>query len=542
MKKKKKQLWTGYLWMVPVLSAVFLYLYHHLEPEKAITPQTAGIVILLSVCVTIYLGIEAGARPGPSLPEKKKAMYPPVDKRMLFDHPEGVVFGKYHGKYVCRPLQEDGHIFLIGGSGSGKSSCLVIPTLLSNPNARIFAIDIKGELSFKSRKIGEENVVIFHPSDRDTFGYDPFFGLSKKSSSQQMVETMQQITFSLISLPAGLKDPFWKNSARNLLMGLLLYYYKAGMGDLVSIIDEILGKPVKESVKTVMENASPRSAEYRYIVQFSDMEDETLSGVFAELANHLVIFSNDQDIRYAFKDNFRKMHPHMLEEGYSIYLSIPEEKLSAYYDVLQIILNQTLAELEKRPEDSEPILFVMDEMPRIVSAGKLDRLLDGARTLRSRKVILFLVTQSTEALMSAYTENEVADLISNCPYIVVLSASSYKTQQSVIAWCGKYQEKRKSWSDSGKKKKLSISYEDKDIVDAAGLMTLPETGDAILISPFGYSRIRKTPYYKESGLKEKAEVVMRYNRTVQRVREETCKEKGTEEPEKQGPERVQDKD
>lgn len=95
---------------------------------------------------------------------------------------------------------------------------------------------------------------------------------------------------------------------------------------------------------------------------------------------------------------------------------------------MQLIINQTLSQLEKRPEDSEPVIFVIDELPRILSAGKLDRLLDGARTLRSRKVCLFLITQSTEALMSAFTENEVADLISNCPYVIVLSASSSKTQ------------------------------------------------------------------------------------------------------------------
>ena len=43
-------------------------------------------------------------------------------------------------------VEEDGHVFLLGGSGSGKSSCLVIPTLLANPDMRVFATDIKGEL------------------------------------------------------------------------------------------------------------------------------------------------------------------------------------------------------------------------------------------------------------------------------------------------------------------------------------------------------------------------------------------------------------
>jgi len=231
------------------------------------------------------------------------------------------------------------------------------------------------------------------------------------------------------------------------------------------------------------------------------------------------MFANDQDVRYAFKDNGCKLNPHKLEEGYSIYLSIKEEKLSAYYDVMQLIINQTLAELEKRPEDSEPVIMCIDELPRILSAGKLDRLLDGARTLRSRKVCLFLITQSTEALMSAFTENEVADLISNCPYINVLSASSSKTQKSVCAWCGKYKVRKQSWSGSGKDAKTSVSYDEKDIVEPSDLMTLKNTGEAILITPYGYSRVKKVPWYEDKILKPKAEEIIKYNKSVRKMQE-----------------------
>ena len=378
---------------------------------------------------------------------KNKAMYPDIPKELIRKEITGTIplgWDKRSKRYVCKPLEEDGHVFLIGGSGSGKSSAYVIPALLVNEKARIFAVDIKGELSFKSAKYGSKHVLIFNPSDRSKYGYDPFYNLEENSSTQQIMETMQTITYSLISMPADLKDPFWKNSARNLLIGLLVYYYKKGTRDFVGIIDEILGRPVKESIQAIIDNAKNNSVEYRYIVQFKDMEDETLGGIVAEMNNHIVIFANDQDIRYAFKDNPNKVNPLKLEDGYSIYLSIREEKLSVYYDVMQLIINQTLYQLEKRPEDSEPIIFVIDELPRILSAGKLDRLLDGARTLRSRKVCLYLITQSTEALMSAFTENEVADLMSNCPYIVVLSASSSKTQKAVCAWCGKYKVRKMS--------------------------------------------------------------------------------------------------
>ena len=522
MKKVIGKIISSGIWVQPIVVAVIVKYLQDNRPAMLQDRQNWLMIVLISFIPVLLIMTETIGKPTEenAMMGKQKAMHPPVPKELQYKKPTGVVFGKYQKNYVCRNMNEDGHVFLIGGSGSGKSSCLVIPSLLSNPTARIFAVDIKGELSFKSAKYGDEHILIFNPSDRSKYGYDPFYNLNENSGTQTIMEVMQNITYSLISMPAGLKDPFWKNSARNLLQGLLIYYYKQGFVDYVGIIDEILGRPVKDSIQAVMDNAKANSVEYRYIVQFSSMEDETLGGIIAEMNNHIVIFANDQDVRYAFKDNGCKLNPHKLEEGFSIYLSIREEKLSAYYDVMQLIINQTLAELEKRPEDSEPIIFVIDELPRILSAGKLDRLLDGARTLRSRKVCLFLITQSTEALMSAFTENEVADLISNCPYIIVLSASSTKTQKSVCAWCGKYKVRKQSWSGSGKDRKSTISYEEKDIVEPVDLMTLQNSGEAILISPYGYNRVQKAPYYKDKILKPMADEIIKYNKTISSIQED----------------------
>lgn len=324
---------------------------------------------------------------------------------------------------------------------------------------------------------------------------------------------MQSIVFSLIAMPADIKDPFWRNSARNLLIGLCLYHYRLGKHDFVSITDAILSKPIGETIQTAIQTAVPGSLEYKYLVQFSDMSEETLSGVFAELANCINIFSTDENIRFAFRDNPRKVNPGMLEDGYSLYIVIREESLSAYANVLRIIINQTLSQLERRPENADPLLLVIDELPRILSSGKLDRLLDASRTLRSRRVRLVLVTQSLEALMVAYSENEAIDLISNCSYKIILDASSSKTQKMVCEWAGKYKERRQSVS-SGKGKNTTISYEDRDILHPSDLMTLVKTGELVLISPYGYNRIDKCPYYSDGYFGPIAEEIREHNATI----------------------------
>lgn len=527
MRKKKitERLMSSGVWIQPFIMAGLVKWLQENKPDFLVDQNNWFVCLFLSFLPVLLIWTNEIGRPKEetAMQGKQKAMYPEIPADLLCKEPQGIILGKDKAtnEYVCKRLSSDGHIFLVGGSGSGKSSCCVLPALIANPNARTFAVDIKGELSFKAAKIGSENVLIFNPADRGQCGYDPLYLLDENSTTQEIMETMQTITFSLISMPADIKETFWKNSARNLLIGLMIYFYKQGSRNFVDIIDQILGKPIKESIQEIMENSNPNNVEYRCIVQFNDMADETLGGIVTEMNNHIVIFSNDQDIRYAFKDNICKINPLKLEEGYSIYLSIREEKLTAYYDVMQLIINQTLAQLEKRPEDSEPVIFVIDEMPRILSAGKLDRLLDGARTLRSRKVCLFMITQSVEALMTAYSENEVADLISNCPFIIVLSASSPKTQQMVCSWCGKYKVKKISWSGGDKDRKTNVSYEEHDIVDPSDLMTLRDTGEAILITPYGYCRAQKVPYYADKYLKVLAAEVAEYNKTINSMKEET---------------------
>lgn len=538
MKWLDKIIYTG-LWTQPLTMGIEFKMLS-LQDSVQITGQTLIAMTALSLLPAFYIYMSNNiarsggkkkfglldafeGKPEPYYSTKKQAaMYPEVPQQLIAgSRPLGIVLGKYHGKYVCRPVEQDGHYLIVGGSGSGKSSSLIVPTLLINNDVPAFVLDIKGELSRLAKKKGDAKVHIFNPNDRRSYGYDPFYNLKKESTEQEILETMQMVTFSLISLSANVKDPFWKTSARNMLCGLMIYHFKQGKNNLVDIMDAILGRSIKASIQEVMTGSDPTTAEYRYLVAFSDMAEETLSGVYAEMASNIIVFANDQDIRYALKHNALRCSPVDLENGNSIYVVIREDKLTAYNQVLQLIINQTLNALEKRTEKSAPILFLIDELPRILSAGKIERLLDASRTLRSRNVRLILVTQSFEALMIVYSENEVVDLISNCNYKIILDASSQKTQHTISEWCGNYKEQKKTWNDAGAKQKMGVSFEEKPIVEGSDLMTLAQTGEAILVCPYGYFRIQKTPYYKDKILKKLADEVAEYNKTVEELHE--CK-------------------
>lgn len=498
MKKKYlRQFMDSMLWTIPLFWAVVLTFIWKDFPDLLHQKSIWLYSLIASILMYLWLTTEFCCRPSPDsmLEEKRQVQQKVVRRELRSKKPEGILFGRRGKSYIRKPIAADGHVLVLGGSGSGKSSAGVIPTILANPGTSVFAIDIKGELSYKATKRTDSQVKVVNPSDRYSSGYDPLYLLTSDSTETEIYETMRLISESLISLPADLKDPFWKTSARNLLSGLLIYYYKSGTKTFIGLVDKILSKPIKDSVKEIMENADAVSTERRYMVQFVDLAEETLGGIVTEMNNHLILFANDRDIRYALRDNPNKATPVLLDQGYSIYLSIQEHKLTAYYDFLQLVLNQMFFEMEQRPETANPVLFIIDELPRILSAGKIERLLDGAKTLRSRKVTLYLIIQSVEALMSAYSESQAMDLISNCSYVMILDAASTKTQKMIVEWAGKFLHRKKSWSNGASKSSISTSFEEKNLIDAADIMQLKQNRKVMLVSPYGFYIIDKNPYY-----------------------------------------------
>lgn len=460
---------------------------------------------------------------------KKQFSYPPVDDDLLHKKACGIVFGKdtRTGKYVCQNTDKRGiaHELIIGGSGSGKSSSLIIPTLLVNRKNTVVAVDIKGELARKTvdlQKAGEKGrICILNPNDRNKYGYDPLYELNsiEDPSTQQIVSTWQQISVCLINKSPSEKDPYWNDAARNLCTGLGIYYYRDGCHEFIDVIDRILGSPITEQVTEVLEKAKPTSPEYRYIVQYGDLTDDkgkvTLGTIFSNLGNKLTLFANDSDLRYWMKTNPQRCTPYsVFKDRKSIYITLKEEKLEVYSGLLKLIIDQLLKEAERQPDVSggsgENVLFIIDELPRILQSGKLDSLLSGTKTLRSKGIVLIMVTQSYSALQQAYSKQEVDDLINNCEYIVCLSAKDPSTARMVSSWCGKFLERSISRQD-GKNSSNNTSFTEQSILTESDLLKLQESGEMILISPHGWNRIKKVPYFKDKYFKMISDEIQKSN-------------------------------
>ena len=413
---------------------------------------------------------------------------PPKD--LLRNKPQGFVFGEHRRlwrepHYFCKDENTDGHILIVGGAGSGKSSGLAIPSLRAW-NERIFAIDIKGELSAATaNKPGQRK--IFNPMQPDSHGYDPFYLLARSDNPAQDAKA---IAAAVIPEPANVKDPFWVQAAQNLLTGFVLHYQAAGYS-FVDTIALILSRPIDLHVKYLLET-SPCNAAALHLNQFAGMDTKTLSGIFAELSNHIMLFATDEHIKAALsKEN--TISPEDLENGIDVYLSIPEDKLDVWKGLFTLITNQFLKHFERRPDNNAaPILFLLDEFARM---GKIEAIATGLTTLRSKKITIALIIQSLAQLDYLYGPALRRVILDNCSYKAILGATDADTQEYFSRLVGTREATRQGEStnyapDRGEERGHTVSQHviDRRIIQPHEFATLR---DVVLLSPWGCCRAGK---------------------------------------------------
>jgi len=410
--------WTG-IWIVPVLALILPRIYENIEVSQIAILSLAVLVWIMfnnlwsTVCegksldeFVIGDGLIPDSRIRKESALKQQAIHPQVPGKLLSKEPEGIVLGKWRKKYVRIPLDTVYHYCIIGGPGSGKTSTVLLDTLLANFAARkqsyqTFAIDIKGELHEKSTYRYDEEVMVVDPSDRTSCGWDPYYRLHKNPSGDLLIETMEEIAQSLI-ISTSTQDTFFVENARTMFTGLLLYFYKQG-DSFIDSVNRILEAELGTLIADIISESDRNDLHYKYLAKYAGKKAESIEDIMTEMTTSLSIFSKS-DIRFCLRDNYTKASPMSFREGKSIFLAVPEHLLESYKPLMRLCTVQTLRELERRSENEEkPVLVVIDEFARL---GRIEGIFGALATLRSKKVMILLAFQSLGQVEMVYSKAE----------------------------------------------------------------------------------------------------------------------------------------
>lgn len=477
------------------------------------------MIIPLLIIVCIYAAIQSKHKVSVMTPEKRRAMYPPIEKQYLSRKAEGFILGKAGSNYVRVPLDPDNimHAVIVGSPGSGKSSGPFLCTLIANfmknpPPMQVFCLDIKPELAKKSVELyGNPHVRVVNPTDRNSWGWNVYYELNSNSSESDIVKVVEGIARVLI-VTENDKNAFFSNSARNMFTGMMVFYYRQGLGFIDSILI-IMSEDIQSQIQKILSDKTscPDHCRVRqYLAEFSDGESDALNDIKMTLKEHLNIFT-DPDVIWNLRDNSEKACPFDFDEGMSVFISIPEPFLNYGNALLRMYIHQTLDYCEKhRTEKSKPLAVILDEFPRL---GKIERVISGGAlsTLRSRRVSIWTAMQDLSQIEKVYSDREARSLLALSEIHVICSCNDIPTIEAYSKRAGEYRQIRYTHSKGYRSNSTNVSYENRRIIDPADVMSLRKSKEVILFLEGRYLRVKRCRYFEDKVLNKRNKRIREIN-------------------------------
>jgi type IV secretory pathway TraG/TraD family ATPase VirD4 len=430
----------------------------------------ATAVMLLVLLLIVYLRGQVNHFPNPF-----------AKKNLVYRHPaqaKGVLFGKKFGLLAYSPEQDEGHILVLGPSGTGKTSALLIPTLRSWQGTAL-VVDISGDIS---ANVNTPNKIVFDPTSENCIPYDVFASINEVTDDTERQERLEQLAYLLLPDKANDSEAgiFFTKNGRKMIAAALICYYGMDWG-FVEICEFFLGHDWRSLLNDIAKQQNPIAN--MFISSFAGASEQNTAGCKQAADDALKLFATNDKIKNALRKvpSYEKaISPATLETS-SVYIYIPDEKLKIYGDLLRIITAQSMEYFSSRPmENKQTILFCLDEF---ASFGKL-QIVESLRKLRKRRIRILVLTQSLADLDMIYGKDERIAMLGNFKFTVILGCKDTETQEYFSKMIG---EKRSLLATDPNQKRQPI-------IKPADLAHLEQ--DLFVICDDGAIRLRKNFYFK----------------------------------------------
>ena len=427
-------------------------------------------ILLVILLLLVYLRGQVNHLPNP-FSKKNLAYRQPAQAR-------GILFGKKLSLLAYSPEQDEGHILVMGPSGTGKTSALLIPTLRSWQGTAL-VVDISGDIS---ANVNTPNKIVFDPTSENCIPYDVFASINEVTDDTERQERLEQLAYLLLPDKANDSEAgiFFTKNGRKMITAALICYYGMDWG-FVEICEFFLGHDWRSLLNDIAKQQNPIAN--MFISSFAGASEQNTAGCKQAADDALKLFATNDKIKNALRKvpSYEKaISPATLETS-SVYIYIPDEKLKIYGDLLRIITAQSMEYFSSRPtENKQTILFCLDEF---ASFDKL-QIVESLRKLRKRRIRILVLTQSLADLDMIYGKDERKAMLSNFKFTVLLGCKDAETQEYFSKMIG---EKRSLLATDPNQKRQPI-------IKPADLAHLEQ--DLFVICDDGAIRLRKNFYFK----------------------------------------------
>lgn len=326
---------------------------------------------------------------------------------------------------------------VVGGTGTGKSSVVLIPSLYSMVSSHIIH-DPSGELHTKSsgylKSRGYEVKVLNFANPTLSCGYNPLTR-AKTSSDVQKVASLLVET----ALGGKTKDPFWNTQAVSLLTILISVLKKQeaeyqNLYNVRHLLNQLGGDP--EGVDALFSKYADDVlfSEYKSFISY---DDKVVNGVIATCKAALQIFADDSVAQVTSSDNLDFQEFRDKPVALFIQNSVADQK---YYSVLTSLLFEQFFSylLSHFPKQNERDIFLLiDE----ASSLHLPTLPLAVANVRKHRAGIMLLVQDFAQLIHHYGKQDAESIKSNCFAKMYFTGASLETTKELEQILGKYEYK-----------------------------------------------------------------------------------------------------
>lgn len=461
---------------------------------------------LLIVLIVLRLGYEIviGLKDGKTIKESIRL----AGKRMkkinrtlqgsgleLMEDPEGFIFGKLRKKFACLRSWAEGHMIIFGGSGKGKTSALLIPSL-RKWFGTFFAIDISGDIN---ANVHCTDRIILSPDDpANSVLYNVFYAIDECETDDEKREKLEMLSNLIIDIPAKANETtqYFLKTARTMFFASLLAFYNLGY-DFVEICKTVFFH-TDELFDLI--DAAENDLASGYISSLKKENEKNINGAKSALKEKIKLFADnknmEQVLRRPLVDLEGKSEPNFqpkMLESKKVFLVVPDKKQEFYTAFMHIVTGQVLDYIGSRKYDKNSMKRILVALDEFASLGHLE-LLGPFRKFRKNGANLCVLTQSLADIDLTYSKEERKVIIDNCKYIAVINATEPETKKYFSDVIGKEEVEKISTSSSDKGTSTSTSYQREYAIEENEWNDFKD--HLVLIHPGGFTKLELNYYFK----------------------------------------------
>lgn len=407
----------------------------------------------------------------------------------------GIIFGRIKSKVLYSEVSQEQHAFVCAGTGKGKTSSLLIPTLRSWTGSSL-TIDISGDISKNCPDM--ESRIVFEPEDNETIPYDVFSMIDKMNNEDQQNEALCQLAILLLPEHPGMNDNalFFLKNGRKILSSALIAFYHKGL-DFCEICRKVVSSSWQNLFNEIDEIGNQEAV--MYINGFQGANEANTSGCFQQACEAVNLFATNKNvINSVHRPGKGKtaLEPCKIENC-NIFVIVQDEKLELYSPLMNIIVSQFMQYISSRVVEkgkSKTILLALDEYASLhIDSGMI---LEATRKYRKRLCRLMILTQNLADLVILYGQEVTRGLIGNFDYKVLLGGiGDLESLETFAKLIGYKETTKRSVSKSSTGTSRTESEDREFIIEPSELDRLGDK--AVLISPEGHFILDKNFYYKK---------------------------------------------